>query len=389
MLTICPKCGQHYDVDLDYVGCTVDCEICGSQFEVKQSPCTPMPEDISPQAQEQNAMPEIPAQSFVTAQMHEETLSTPSQPHRSSMKPLVCEMCGSSDLMKTDGVFVCQSCGTKYSVEEAKKMMISGTVKVTGTVKIDKSEELENLYKLARRARETNDFSKAAKYYDLILQIGDSDSWEAYFYSDYCRIRQGDGAWDAIENYKNKITTVVSLTAKISNVNSRWRVYDEISLSIRNLTLGLKDVAMSRKDTTKDGVLKGKLQSLVDLCYSLGNILRERYERGDKAIQVTTFTDCWITGVMIHNEFPSRKERLRMIDMIQRYRKDYVAPESYELKRVKQTVAHIIIGIICIFLCIFLFVLLVWALFAFLHWIPATLITLYVAGGLLNRCFSE
>ena len=39
------------------------------------------------------------------------------------MKQLTCEMCGSTDLLKQDGVFVCQSCGCKYSVEEAKKMM--------------------------------------------------------------------------------------------------------------------------------------------------------------------------------------------------------------------------------------------------------------------------
>ena len=38
------------------------------------------------------------------------------------MKALTCEMCGSTNLLKDNGVFVCQSCGTKYSVEEAKKM---------------------------------------------------------------------------------------------------------------------------------------------------------------------------------------------------------------------------------------------------------------------------
>lgn len=32
-------------------------------------------------------------------------------------------MCGSTDLIKQDGVFVCQSCGCKYSVEEAKRMI--------------------------------------------------------------------------------------------------------------------------------------------------------------------------------------------------------------------------------------------------------------------------
>ena len=35
------------------------------------------------------------------------------------MKQLTCEMCGSTDLIKQEGVFVCQTCGTKYSVEES------------------------------------------------------------------------------------------------------------------------------------------------------------------------------------------------------------------------------------------------------------------------------
>ena len=86
------------------------------------------------------------------------------------MKQLICEMCGSTDLIKQDGVFICQTCGTKYSVEEAKKMMVEGTVDVTGsTVKVDTSEELANLYQTARRARADNNGETAAKYYDMIL----------------------------------------------------------------------------------------------------------------------------------------------------------------------------------------------------------------------------
>ena len=69
------------------------------------------------------------------------------------MKQLKCEMCGSTDLLKQDGMFVCQTCGTKYSVEEAKKMMIEGTVEVTGTVKIDNTDELEKLYSCAKSQR--------------------------------------------------------------------------------------------------------------------------------------------------------------------------------------------------------------------------------------------
>ena len=58
------------------------------------------------------------------------------------MKQLICEMCGSVDLIKQDGVFVCQTCGCKYSVEEARKMMIEGTVSIDGVVKT-KNDDFE------------------------------------------------------------------------------------------------------------------------------------------------------------------------------------------------------------------------------------------------------
>ena len=73
------------------------------------------------------------------------------------MKAMVCEMCQSNDIVKQDGMFVCQHCGTKYSVEEARKLL--------GSVKIDKTEETEKLLLLARRARDEENSENAEKYY--------------------------------------------------------------------------------------------------------------------------------------------------------------------------------------------------------------------------------
>lgn len=97
------------------------------------------------------------------------------------MKQLTCEMCGSTDLLKQDGVFVCQTCGCKYSVEEAKKMMVEGTVEVSGTVRIDDSDELKKLYQAARNARATSDDASAIRHYESI-SAKDPNSWEASFY---------------------------------------------------------------------------------------------------------------------------------------------------------------------------------------------------------------
>ena len=39
------------------------------------------------------------------------------------MKKIICELCESSQFIKEDNFFVCQNCGCKYSVEDAKRMM--------------------------------------------------------------------------------------------------------------------------------------------------------------------------------------------------------------------------------------------------------------------------
>lgn len=129
------------------------------------------------------------------------------------MKALTCEMCGSTNLLKQDGVFVCQSCGTKYSVEEAKKMMVEGTVDVKGTVKVDTSDELKNLYEIARRAKESDNNENAAKYYDMIL-VKDPSSWEANFYVVYykamgCTIAQISNSAYSVANCLQSVLDLV------------------------------------------------------------------------------------------------------------------------------------------------------------------------------------
>ncbi len=96
------------------------------------------------------------------------------------MKGIVCVMCNSRDLIWENGVYVCQSCSTKYSIEEARKLL--------GTVQIDKAQENNNLL-LARRAREEQNRENAEKYYGMFLQAN-PNSWEATFFQMYYRAIQ-------------------------------------------------------------------------------------------------------------------------------------------------------------------------------------------------------
>lgn len=90
------------------------------------------------------------------------------------MKQLTCEMCGSTDLMKSDGVFICQTCGCKYSIEEAKKMMVEGVVSV------DKSQDAQKYLEIARIAKSALNHEKAELYAGKTIEI-DPDNCEAWY----------------------------------------------------------------------------------------------------------------------------------------------------------------------------------------------------------------
>lgn len=100
------------------------------------------------------------------------------------MKALVCELCGSNDFIKAGDFFVCQNCGTKYTAEDARKMMVEGTVDVQGTVKVDNSDFVQKFLMNARRAKQKEDWEETEKYYNMVEQ-NDPTNIEAIFYSCY------------------------------------------------------------------------------------------------------------------------------------------------------------------------------------------------------------
>lgn len=91
------------------------------------------------------------------------------------MKQLTCEMCGSTELIKQEGVFVCQTCGTKYTVEEAKKMM----VEVAGAVAVKNAAQLDNLLNLAHSSFDSKNYSQAEEFCNQVIAM-DDQNYEAW-----------------------------------------------------------------------------------------------------------------------------------------------------------------------------------------------------------------
>ncbi len=93
------------------------------------------------------------------------------------MKAIQCEMCGSHDLIKKDGVFVCENCGTKYTLEEAKKLMIDGVVSVS----IDTSKKEQDILKIIKTAFDAGNYQEV---YDSATKLVEMNPnlWRGWFY---------------------------------------------------------------------------------------------------------------------------------------------------------------------------------------------------------------
>jgi len=209
------------------------------------------------------------------------------------MKQLTCEMCGSNDLVKQDGVFVCQSCGCKYSVEEAKKMMVEGTVK------IDNSKKLDNYFQLARTAKSQNNWSDAAKYYDLVRQE-DPSNWEAIFFSVYFSALQTNIA--GIENATYTISNCISTALKLMKDNIKNS--EEIESNVLDICFAVGEAASIffkatidhyNQFATVNGAMQEKVErinSIMSMLFTTGDVV-EMYFRDDKKIVVNSACECW------------------------------------------------------------------------------------------------
>lgn len=142
------------------------------------------------------------------------------------MKKMQCEVCGSSEIKKvSDDVFECQSCGVQYSKNDIQKLL----VEITGKVKIDHSDRVENLYVLARADIDKPN-GNALKYYESIL-LDEPTSWEANFFVGYMK------AWECKMNELRSASAdyCVHLESVISFLKNTVESKEEQTIAIETI----------------------------------------------------------------------------------------------------------------------------------------------------------
>lgn len=148
------------------------------------------------------------------------------------MKKLQCELCGSIDIVKTaDNLFECQSCGCKYTAEQAKSL-ISGTVEV-----VKGQAECERLLKNALVRIKLGDFAEAE---ELLKKITSdfpdvSDGWSMLVLAQQNQLMQAEvfyqrRAREILQNYSRAVRTATDseLLEKLQQTwDAFWKNYAE------------------------------------------------------------------------------------------------------------------------------------------------------------------
>ena len=259
------------------------------------------------------------------------------------MKAIVCEMCGSQDLIKQDGYYVCQNCGTKYDPEEAKKLL----VEVSGSVKVDNKEKLDNYYQLARRAIEENNVDDAAKYYSLIKEENPND-WEAHFYCLVAKALQNNSLLDVEKSLKPVADGMTSVLKNIKNTvdNDKrgdvlFTVYNTV---VNNMAKSIHDNGYqwyeNNRKTAPDGVdVLGIYRSIINatsyLALSTGDAFETVFGMEAKPYFLGAWKQCeQILGnscnTMLNRSIPKNyAEAMNLVEsQIKKYESGYSKPSA-------------------------------------------------------------
>lgn len=105
------------------------------------------------------------------------------------MKKIVCELCEGTEFTKEGGFFICNGCGTKYSLEEAKSMMkeVEGGAPGVASAPVvgvpagnPNQQQIDNLLLLATNAFSASNNEETEKYCNRAIEY-DAMCYKAWF----------------------------------------------------------------------------------------------------------------------------------------------------------------------------------------------------------------
>lgn len=136
-----------------------------------------------------------------------------------------CKMCGGTIKFGQDAfIGICDSCGSEYTFDEAEEMMEEDTTEVKSTAENKHSDYVENLYEMARNAKDEDNPELAVEFYRS-LTIYDKYNWEPLFYYNYFKAIHYDSLEDLTDSL-GKVFYFIDRSEK--SADEKWSVAKEI-----------------------------------------------------------------------------------------------------------------------------------------------------------------
>lgn len=268
---------------------------------------------------------------------------------------VTCEVCGSTELIKQDGAFTCKGCGCQYTVEEVRKMMGNGTgTAPVNTVKnTTTSDELDNLYQIARRAKNDNNSENAAKYYEMIM-IKEPTSWEAAFYQVYframnCKIAEIESAAYSVANCEQSVLTLIRdyVEDEEQQEQAVSEVVERCKSIARMLFNGARNHYQGIDSSIRSnyiGELENRKSASRGILYQCGDYIDRIF--GDKPEMAKYATEAWKAGIdldesILHSDRVGKyTEKIGKYDPSYAYNKKKASIES-EISSLKTQITNV------------------------------------------------
>ena len=181
------------------------------------------------------------------------------------MKQLTCELCGSTNFVKQDGMFVCQDCGTKYTVEEARKMMgAEGPAPAAKDTRM-----IENFLSMAKNALDAGNNAEAESYSNKIIEV-DPTNYEAWF------IKGKAVGWQSTLGNQRIGETINAFSLALDNCpeEKHDELAQECKTEIEKLHKALLMVRMKNfMNNPNDNDIQGLTNDVTNILTNTGNFL--------------------------------------------------------------------------------------------------------------------
>ncbi len=190
------------------------------------------------------------------------------------MQALKCELCGSNDIVKHDGLFVCQHCGTKYSPDEAKKIVVEGTIKINNI------DSAQNYLVLARNALKANNYRDAEAYSNKVLEI-EPKAGDAWFIKGVAVGHQNSVSEIRIKEsvlcFDNGIKCIMEANKLEINDDKLKELKDAVHSQMTNIMLPLLDSTLSWFVSNPTKAIANAALKIARESSSLYKVMSERY----------------------------------------------------------------------------------------------------------------